>query len=296
MVARKANFKIPPTVKLFENTNVNPKIFAVVTAVSVFQVPLWFYLSYFAITQLNPSQLKKDKEETGSGKDLSSATQEEKMKGKGKETKLEGKDKETKLKDKDKEAKRNRMPLAILGKDKEDEGVPLAIQIQGKGKDEGVPFAFQDEEAGRDAVDIAIYKELEGKHEEITENVEKSGDGFVQWFMSPKWRLALSMLSLGFATIVTLTAFWYPLRVVRSVTYLRPTQTLQFVTCSPVGRLRTLQMPLVDVTCKTTPTKQAQGPYVALKVKGHAFFFLLNMNNANFSPLLRSLVLSRIEK
>lgn len=111
--------------------------------------------------------------------------------------------------------------------------------------------------------------------------------------MSSKWRLSLSVLSLGAGSVFAVVAYIYPLRLVRVMTYVRPSQTLKLVTHSPWGTAREIEVPLVNVTCNTTPTQIAQGHSIALKIKDYSLFFMLNHRGININPMLQSLILNR---
>ena len=123
-------------------------------------------------------------------------------------------------------------------------------------------------------------------------NTESSSAGY-KWFMSSKWRLFLSALSLSAGIAFASVAYIYPLRMVKAVTYIRPTQSLKIVTYSPWGSSRNIEVPLVDIVCNTTSAQQAQGHNIAIKIKDYTFFFLLNSRNTYSHSLLNSLVLSR---
>lgn len=115
---------------------------------------------------------------------------------------------------------------------------------------------------------------------------------FYKQFMSQKWRLFLSIFSLAAGTVFAMTAYIYPLRMVRSVTYIRPTQALQLVTHTPWGSSRRIEVPLINVVCNTK-AEQTRGQNIALKIKDHYLFFLLNPDDTYIHPLLKSLVMSR---
>lgn len=201
-------FDIPPKARLFENKRINPILFRITTAISGFQLLVWGYLSYFALTQLESHK----ESDTKVGQEKDSPTPQHDVKSELKEDKSIG-------------------------------------------------------------TRTDLYK----------------------WFMSSKWRLFLSLLSLGAGTVFGLVAFIYPQRVVRTLTYVRPTQMLEVVTYSPWGVARKIEVPLVDVVCNTTEAQLAQlakGQNIALKIKDYSLFFLLNPGST-IDPMLRTLVLSR---
>ena len=231
-------FEIPPTVKLFENTNLNPMTFRVITAITIFQLPVWLYLSHYAITEFKLSQKEEKKQETKTD---------------------EG---------------------AVLGATMEEE-------LNCNAREDVVPFAFHQE-----MLEDKLEEKSEDKSGELTGGrvaTEEAGESKD----SSKWRISLSLLSLSAGLLFTLMVYIYPRRVVRSVIYLRPSHTLQLTTYTSQGVTRTLDVLLADVTCRTNSTEQARGQNVALKVKGHPMYFLLNMTNAHVDPLLRTLVLNQ---
>lgn len=121
----------------------------------------------------------------------------------------------------------------------------------------------------------------------------KTRSEMFEWVMSSKWRLSLSLLSLGAGSIFAMVAYIYPLRLVRVMTYIRPTQTLRVLTHSPWGTAREMEVPLLNVTCNTTPSQVAQGHSIALKIKDYSLFFMLNHKGTDIDPMLQSLVLNR---
>lgn len=129
------------------------------------------------------------------------------------------------------------------------------------------------------------------KNEEGKEGEDRSTS--FKWFMSSKWRLSLSLLSLGVGAVFAATAYIYPLRMVRTLTYVRPTQMLEVVTYTPWGSTRQIQVPLVSVVCNTPEAQVAKGQSIALKIKDYSLFFLLNPGSQGVDPMLRTLVLSR---
>lgn len=131
----------------------------------------------------------------------------------------------------------------------------------------------------------------EGKAKGSKEN-EEHGVLF-RWFMSSKWRFSLSVLSLGVGAVFALTAYIYPLRMVRTLTYVRPTQMLQVVTYTPWGSTRQIEVPLLNVTCNTLESQVTSGQSISLKIKDYSLYFLLNPGSTGMDPMLRSLVLSR---
>lgn len=201
----KPKFVVLPIAKIFESSNVNPNLFRFTTAIAGMQFVLWCYLSYFALTQLQPIQgMENDKD--------------------------------------------------------------LAPE-------EG--------------------SSLQQSAEDLSSERSKIGLERFKWLMSSKWRLSLSLLSLAAGSVFALVAYIYPLRLVRTLTYVRPTQTLKVLTHTPLGAEKEIEVPLMAVTCNTTQAQIAQGQSIALKVEGHSLFFMLNHKGVEISPMLRSLVLNR---
>lgn len=262
--AAKPAFTVPPTSKIFESTNPNPKIFRVITIVSGIQFVLWCYLSYFALTQLN-------------------SVGEEPNQRKG-EVVSETLDKSSRSHDQQK--------VDGCGGGKEES----SNQKQGQ-ENTGDIVMFRDGGKLEQQVDNSATVENDSIPTETAETsgkpkLKKSGE-LIEWFMSSKWRMSLSLLSLSAGTVFALVAYIYPLRMVRSVTYIRPSQLLEVVTHSPWGTPRTFQVPLVDVVCNTTPTQIAEGQVIALKIKSYQWFFLLNHKGITIDPMFSALVLSR---
>lgn len=192
--AVKPKFIVSATVKIFENSHLNPNLFLFTTTMAGMQLVLWCYLSYFALTQLKPVQEMKE------------------------------------------DAEKNSTPE-------------------------------------RSASKIRLER--------------------FEWLMSSKWRLSLSLLSLAAGGMFAMVAYIYPLRLVRALTYVRPTQTLKVVTHTPWGAAKEIEVPLVNVTCSTTPSQITQGHSIALKIKDYSLFFMLNHKGVEINPVLRSLVLGR---
>lgn len=107
----------------------------------------------------------------------------------------------------------------------------------------------------------------------------------VQRFWSSKWRLGLSLLSLGAGLVFAITACMYPLRVVQKLTYVgNSQQLLKFVTYTPLGSTRSLAVPVGKASCVTSDQRRATLTHLAVKVQGYPLFFLLDQQGTELSP------------
>ncbi len=246
VVTPKPIFNIPSTVQIFENTNTNPKLFLITTALSGLQLVLWSYLSYCAMFDLDP--LLERQKYLKALKDSETPTVI---------------------------SETNTSPL---------EANILPLESNVPPLETNVPLETN-------------IPPLETNEPSLETNEPKQecddGSELYKWFMSSKWRISLSFISLGAGVMFATVAFIYPLRMVRSVTYVRGTQALQLVTYSPWGSTTTVEVPLVHVVCKTAESQRAPDATIALGIKNYSLNFLLNPNNASIHPMLRSLVLSR---
>ena len=133
-----------------------------------------------------------------------------------------------------------------------------------------------------------------GEHSSCSSAVKKasssSPESLTSWFGSSKWRIGLSLLSLGAGIFFAVTACIYPMRIVRKLTFLRTEQALQFVTYTPLGNTRVMQVPLLHVRSASSEKQKASGGHVALKVRGHVLYFLLDQQQTYLNPLLYNLV------
>ena len=274
--AAKPAFTVPPTSKIFESTDPNPKIFRVITIVSGIQFVLWCYLSYFALTQLN-SVGKESNQQKGDNVE-GSVDKGSKSQGQQMVDDCGGEKEE----DSGQKQEQESTGEIVMFRD--------AVIVSEETSEERLEPQQVDNSATPPvggSTTPATAADTSGKHEP-----KKSGE-LMEWFMSSKWRASLSLLSLSAGTVFALVAYIYPLRMVRSVTYIRPSQLLEVVTHSPWGTPRTFQVPLVDVVCNTTPAQIAEGQVIALKIKNYQWFFLLNHKGITINPMFRALVLSR---
>ena len=107
----------------------------------------------------------------------------------------------------------------------------------------------------------------------------------VQRFWSSKWRVGLSLLSLGAGLVFAVTACMYPLRVVQKLTYVgNSQQLLRFVTYTPLGSTRHLAVPVWKATCVTSDQRRATLTHLAVKVQGYPLFFLLDQQGTELNP------------
>lgn len=104
---------------------------------------------------------------------------------------------------------------------------------------------------------------------------------------SSKLRIVVSLLSLSAGLFFAFSACMYPLRIVRKLTYIRPTQAVQVVTYTPFGSTRTLTVPLQDVTCSGSRFDGRRRGHFGLKIKGYSLYFLLDQQAMDASPNVR---------
>lgn len=280
--AAKPAFTVPPTSKIFESTNPNPKIFRVITIVSGIQFVLWCYLSYFALTQLNsvgkkPDQQKAEGSEVSGTLDGGSRVQQKVDDSDGEREESSGQ-----------KIKTEQESTSDIVMFRDAEIVSEELQVD---NNSAMPVVGDD--TVRDSMapvgdDSATPETGAGGKPKLN----KSGE-LIERLMSSKWRVSLSLLSLSAGAVFAMVAYIYPLRMVRGVTYIRPSQLLEVVTHSPWGTPRTIQVPLVDVVCNTTPAQVAEGQVIALKIKNYQWFFLLNHKGITIDPMFSALVLSR---
>lgn len=95
-------------------------------------------------------------------------------------------------------------------------------------------------------------------------------------FASHKLRLGLSALALGAGIFFAVTACMYSLRVVHRLLFLRSAGVAlaQMHTYDPLGRVRVVSVPLVELTCLGDRLKPKS--MVALKAKGYPMYFLVD--------------------
>ena len=274
-ISPKAKFEIPPTVRLFENTTLNPNLFRVTTVVSGIQLCLWCYLSYFALVELNPEQgLQQTKPEDVAREEAEEKKPQEKSEEDEAPALFVESNTHTDRDDKDSNF------LESGGTARDDEG---SNSLNG-----GSTAGYGEDSEPAKSVSTGKDSASEEKPE-----AKETPSKMYKWFMSSKWRLSLSILSLGAGAVFAMVAYIYPQRMVRTMTYFRPTQLLEVQTYSPWGSVKTLEVPLNDVLCNTSPEQVASGQNIALKFKDYSLYFMLNTRNTTSHPLLSSLVLRR---
>ena len=104
---------------------------------------------------------------------------------------------------------------------------------------------------------------------------------------STKLRIVVSLVSLGAGLFFAVSAYMYPLRVVQRLRLLQSTQSLEIVTYTPLGRTRALTTPLSEVTCSASRLNGSGKGLFGLKVRGHAFYYLLDHEALDKSPNVR---------
>ena len=114
---------------------------------------------------------------------------------------------------------------------------------------------------------------------------------FIKRFSSPKWRVVLSLFSLGAGIFFATTACMYPLRIVQRLTYVgNSQQILRFVTYTPLGSTRTLTVPVGNVKCVTSDERRPRLTHVAVKIRGYPLYFLLDQQGTQLSPQFHLIV------
>ena len=112
------------------------------------------------------------------------------------------------------------------------------------------------------------------------------------WLSSLKWRLALSLLSLSAGVFFAVTACMYPLRIVNRLYFIKPTNAARIHTYTPLGSVRTVEIPLIDITC--TGERLSEHSQVALKARGYSLYFLMDKQGSFTAPrMFDTLIASR---
>ncbi|OQV19473.1 hypothetical protein BV898_06464 [Hypsibius exemplaris] len=86
--------------------------------------------------------------------------------------------------------------------------------------------------------------------------------------------VALSMAYLAIGGFIMIGTFFFSLRNIKQLVLLKGGQKLSITTYGTFGRFRTFQVPVKDVSSEVGRTTLAG--YAPLKVKGRAYFFLLD--------------------
>lgn len=101
-----------------------------------------------------------------------------------------------------------------------------------------------------------------------------------------KLRVVVSLVSLGAGLFFAVSAFLYPLRVVRR--FCVSSDAVRLVTATPWGGSRELTVPLDHVTCSASRLAgSTKSGVFGVKVKGHTFYYLLDHQVLDCSPHVR---------
>lgn len=124
-----------------------------------------------------------------------------------------------------------------------------------------------------------------------TSSSSSYSENFIKRISSAKWRVILSLLSLGAGLFFATTACMYPLRIVQKLTYVgNSQQLLKFVTYTPLGSTRTLSVAVGNVACVTSEERRSRLTHLAVKVKGYPLFFLLDQQGTQLNPQFHLIV------
>ena len=112
------------------------------------------------------------------------------------------------------------------------------------------------------------------------------------WFTSSKWRLVGSLISLSAGVFFAVIANMYPQRIVHRLYFLQRLSTAQIQTYSPFGSVKSIQVPLGDITC--TGDRLTAKAQLALKVRGYPLYFLIDKQGRFVAPrMFDTLIASR---
>lgn len=118
------------------------------------------------------------------------------------------------------------------------------------------------------------------------DQVDKRPTSKKQSIMSSfKLRVVVSLVSLGAGAFFAVSAFMYPLRVVRSFSV--SSEAVRLVTATPLGGCRHVTAPLRHVTCSTARLTGTKKGVFGVKIRGHVFYFLLDHQVLDTSPHVR---------
>lgn len=120
-----------------------------------------------------------------------------------------------------------------------------------------------------------------------TDEKQSNGSLPITMMSSSKLRTVVSLVSLGAGLFFAVSAYMYPMRVVHKLSLVRSLQSLEIVTYSPLGKTRALSTPLSDVTCSSSRLTGTKNGVFGLKVRGHAFNYLLDHQVLDSSPNVR---------
>ena len=123
-------------------------------------------------------------------------------------------------------------------------------------------------------------------------NTEAQSQSKPAWFTSSKWRLVGSLVSLGAGIFFAVIANMYPQRIVHRLYFLQRLSAAQIQTYSPFGSVRSIQVPLGDITC--TGDRLTAKAQLALKVRGYPLYFLMDKQGRFVAPrMFDTLIASR---
>ncbi len=118
------------------------------------------------------------------------------------------------------------------------------------------------------------------------DHVDKRTTSKKQSIMSSfKLRVVVSLISLGAGAFFAVSAFMYPLRVVRSFSV--NSESIRLVTATPLGGCRHVLAPLSHVTCSTSRLTGTKKGLFGVKIQGHLFYYLLDHQVLDTSPHVR---------
>ena len=134
-------------------------------------------------------------------------------------------------------------------------------------------------------------KSITPSPEDASSQPSSYSENFIKRFSSAKWRMILSLLSLGAGLFFATTACMYPLRIVQRLTYVgNSKQVLRFVTYTPMGSVRTLTVPVGKVKCVTSDERRSKLTHLAVKVEGYPLYFLLDQQETQLNPQFHLIV------
>lgn len=113
-----------------------------------------------------------------------------------------------------------------------------------------------------------------------TKNGGKRDKQSHSWALSLKWRAFFSTLALGTGIFFATTACLYPLRMVHKLYFLPSTNAIQLLTYTPLGTMRSVEVPLTRVFCNGSRTSNRT--HVALKAQGYPMYFLVDRTQGQF--------------
>lgn len=122
-----------------------------------------------------------------------------------------------------------------------------------------------------------------------THTAGKHSDSSISKYSSLKWRVGLSAVALSVGTFFTMTSLMHPQRSVHQLLYLPKRELVRIGTYTPLGRQKTITVPLSTIKCVGRRLKTSQ---ISLKVKGHSLYFLMDHQGSFPSPKLFDLLIA----